>query len=326
LPNKQFIQEFQTKLANTYNTGYQSWWNKFIFHYSDVRNVVSILNSGKLYSRNKAIENGLMTHDNANDDVIFNTGLDNKDYVRFYFGAMTPTQYSNQGIKQKSQIINNAHCPVPIFLLFDFVNILNTPNVHFSNGNIASANAEIYNNIQDLKKLEFHYIYDRTALPDSNYRYHILYCRNAEVLVPHEVNVFDSLKYVCVRSEADKETLLYNLTPEKRTLLNNKIRVTNNGLYFQNRLLLNKVYIQVEDNYVIFEFLNANNSTFDITLTIVGDGNILYNKSYPNFMITQKVSAELPDDFKYPVYIKLEFDDNLIYKNEIINTSEHLIF
>ena len=99
-----FVKAFQKELASTYNIGYQKWWSEFLFHFSDISNVVSILNRGKLYSRNKALRLGLMHNDNADDDVIGNTGLSAKDYVRFYFGALTPTQYHNEGLKPKSQI------------------------------------------------------------------------------------------------------------------------------------------------------------------------------------------------------------------------------
>ncbi|EQB35363.1 hypothetical protein M947_08760 [Sulfurimonas hongkongensis] len=35
---------------------------------------------------------------------------------------------------------------------------------------------------------------------------HIVYCTNAEVLVKDELNVYNSLKWICVRSKADKDT------------------------------------------------------------------------------------------------------------------------
>ncbi len=66
----EFVQKFQQKLASQFPVGFQNRWTKFIFHFSDVHNIVSILNSGKLYSRARSMELGLMQNDNANSNVI----------------------------------------------------------------------------------------------------------------------------------------------------------------------------------------------------------------------------------------------------------------
>ncbi len=210
------VKAFQAKLFARFPNGFQHWYPNFIFHYSHIENIVSILNSGKLYSRKKTIEEGVMSNDNANDEVIDHTVEKHKEYIRFYFGAKTPTQYRNEGILPKHKIQNNAHCPVPVFLLFDFVKLLSKDDTEFSGGNIAAEGAEIYDDIEQLKQLEFEYIYDRNPLPQENYRGHIIYCRHAEVLVKDELDIYDYLKFVCVRSEAEKETLLYLIDSEAK--------------------------------------------------------------------------------------------------------------
>ena len=108
MKREEFVAKFQKKLLAKFNSGFQSWWPNFIFHYSDVTNITSILNSGILYSREQASQKGLMTNDNASDAVIGGTNESLKKYVRFYFGAKTPTQFQNEGIKPKINISNNA--------------------------------------------------------------------------------------------------------------------------------------------------------------------------------------------------------------------------
>jgi len=132
MERKRFVEEFQSQLATNFNVGYQNWWHKFLFHFTDIRNIISILNTGKLYSRNRALKLKLMKNDNADDDVIGNTGLRAKDYVRFYFGTKTPTPYHNEGFKPKYSVTHNAHCPVPVFLFFDFVKVLSREDSQFS--------------------------------------------------------------------------------------------------------------------------------------------------------------------------------------------------
>ena len=89
------------------------WWLKFAFHYTDVRNAANIIETGHLYSRNKALEDDSMTNDNANPDVIAQSS-DSHDWVRLYFRPKTPTQYRNEDIKPASTQ-GDGHCPVPVF-------------------------------------------------------------------------------------------------------------------------------------------------------------------------------------------------------------------
>ena len=55
---EQFLDAFQTTLA-THFTGTQNWWTKSLFHFTDITNAISILNHGKIYSREKPQQQGL---------------------------------------------------------------------------------------------------------------------------------------------------------------------------------------------------------------------------------------------------------------------------
>lgn len=46
------------------------WWPHYAYHYTDISNAVSILESGMLYSRLRAEELHVMMNDNASRQVI----------------------------------------------------------------------------------------------------------------------------------------------------------------------------------------------------------------------------------------------------------------
>lgn len=319
MTRENFVKKFQAELLANFPSGFQSWWPKFIFHYSDVNNIASVLNTGILYSRDQAIRHGLMSNDNANDAVISGTDEELKKYVRFYFGAKTPTQYRNEGIKPLSSISNNAHCPVPVFLLFDFVKLLSLPDIHFSNGNIAATKPEIYDDITDLKKLEFNYIYNRESLPSDHYSRHIIYCRHAEVLVRDELRIEDFLKYICVRSEAERDTLLSLMNKDVQKLYSDKIKVfTKDGIFYRDRLYINKVTLSGQ--LLTIELANAKMNLFDVkTQYTVIDSGLTRTSTY----LQMATPTALRFSFSVPVGpngidFSLFFDDNLVYKGRLL--------
>ena len=320
-----FVKAFQKKLDVKFQNGFQNWWPNFIFHYSDVTNIISVLNSGKLYSRHKAVELGLMQNDNANDTVISNTTDIYKDYVRCYFGAKTPTQYHNEGIKPSSQIRNNAHCPVPIFLLFDFVSLLSKDDVIFSGGNIAASGADIYTEIEQLNVLEFNYIYNREALQPDSFNGHIIYCRHAEVLIPNELDIYDYLKFICVRSEAEKETLLYGLDDETKEKISGRIKIfTKDGIFFNNRLFVNSV--KLVDKEVNMNFSNANKYEFEMRVVAKDYASGKEYDKEKTWKFPSMVHWKLEDDIGSDgFYIRIELNGDIAYENILFKQEEGII-
>ena len=320
-----FVKVFQEHLATTYSHGYQSWWHKFLFHFSDMSNIISILNSGMLYSRNRVLELGLMHNDNADDDVIDHTLLDAKDFVRFYFGALTPTQFHNEGFKPKKQITNNAHCPVPVFLLFDFVKMLAKEESQFSNGNIAAAGVKVYNDIEDLNKLEFEYIYHRGSLYGvSNYA-HITHCRHAEILIPHELDIWSALQYVVVRSEAEKQTLLYHLDEEVRYKVEDKIRVRVNGVFYADRLYVEEVE-PIDKGYIITFSKTTVPDRFDYRFVVTHryTGEMIVKEASQVMLENKKPKLLIDGDLKNSI-LRIEIDGHLAYEYDFGNPSHLLV-
>ena len=71
----------------------------------------------------------------------------------------------------------------------------------------------IFNDINDLQQLNFKLIYHRTwFMPED--RDKIINARHSEILVKDKLLLKDNLKLLVVRSEAEKETLLYQVNDD----------------------------------------------------------------------------------------------------------------
>jgi hypothetical protein len=130
---RRHIQTWSNRLGNL------SWWPRYIYHFTDVRNAASIIQSKHLYSRAETEYRRLMEVDNASPTVIQQTHPEHQENVRLYFRPRTPTQYRNEGIRPVSQRQLGAHCPVPIYFCFDALTILAQDNTRFLDGNMGTS-------------------------------------------------------------------------------------------------------------------------------------------------------------------------------------------
>src|SRR6266702_4781012 len=112
----------------------RSAWPNYIYRFSDIRDVAAILRSGRLLSRTKCAELGVAFRDAANPQIIEQSPQAH-GYARLYFRPHTPTQYHMEGIRAVAQRWRGAHCPVPVFLLFNSDDLLTRTGTIFTNGN-----------------------------------------------------------------------------------------------------------------------------------------------------------------------------------------------
>jgi len=316
-----FLDTFQTALATSF-TGTQNWWTRSLFHFTDLTNAISILSHGKIYSREKAIANGLMQNDNANDGVIALTSDDYKKYARLYFGPSTPTQKNNEGIKPKDLISNNAHCPIPVMFIFDFKKVFLLNGTKFTDGNLAT-NPSIYDDIQDLNRLNFNLVYHRSWFTPKD-RNTIINARHSEVLVKDELLLENNLRLIAVRSEAEKELLLYQLSNELQEKYQNKIFVqpqtgifTNDWIYVDSVTIIEEQLnikwhkcvsgIQCNNKYDL-KFVARNLATNEIKT-------IKRTNWYPEATVSK---INLTDKFLYQLFeLNIYLDDIKAYSNVV---------
>lgn len=231
--------------------GRRFWWPDFLFHVTDIKNVVSILNSGFMFSRSQLELRSREWEDAASQKVINQTDSRLTDYVRFYFRPLTPTAYRNEGFKPAPQLYHNAHCPVPIYLLFDLKLIMSLQETRFSAGSLARQDYTLYRNAEDLPHLSFKDIYHN--LPFSrNEKSHIVNARQAEVIFPERLSLY-SLKFICCRSQAEYDTLRNLLSPVNWNKWKSKVRFRNHHLLF-NRRWLHVRDATLTRNHIVFNF------------------------------------------------------------------------
>ena len=207
---RRFMSELKRSLAGTAKV----WWPDCLFHFTDIRNAASILRAGAVYSRNEAERRGLMATDSASGQIIGNTSDEWKDQVRLYFRPKTPTQYRNEGFVPAHMRYYGAHCPVPVYFIFDANAVLSRADSRFSDGNLASSGSKTFSTAAELSGLPFGEIYHNDPIPlDEPAKGSIIFHRQAEVIVPDWLSL-DALRGVVCRSRGEYETLMHILPPQ----------------------------------------------------------------------------------------------------------------
>ena len=313
-----FIKDFIASQQEIF-LGAQNWWPKYLFHFTHITNALSILEYGSLLSRNKAKELDLMKNDNANDDVISITSDEYKNYARLYFAPSTPTQYNNEGFKPQNLINDNAHCPIPIMFIFHSDKVFMCDNLKFTDGNLVN-HPNIYEDIEDLTKLDFKLIYHRTHFSQED-RNSIVNARHSEILIKDELPIKGNLKLIAVRSEAEKETLLYLMDNKAREFYKDKVYVQpKTGIFINNWLYVREVniignlitilwhgcsnYVKCENNYNIKIILESIQT---------GDKKGLRKENwYPS---SNPMKINIPEDFiDISFHLSIFIDNILAYK------------
>jgi hypothetical protein len=313
-PDSQQITDFLKGLSNAYRLGrVSSKLAEFVYHHTDVQNAVEILNSGQLLCRSELERLNRMPVDNASRTVIANTNSSIKDFVRLYFRPKTPTQYRNEGIRPIGRRWEDAHSPVPIFFLFDAVKVLTMDSSLFSERNLAKhGETQLYSTGDELAQFDFGKIFHSGGLNHYSQedKQSIIACRNAEVVVPHNMDL-SPLRLVICRSPAEKETLLNLLSYEAFDRWASKIMVdTKADLFFREWSFVQSA--NLSSTSAMFEFSPETSEPGPFQLTITAQGNTQQIGRRDNFYANSRIKFNLGEPmWKYEVRLKL--DDSLAY-------------
>ena len=320
--SEQEIRDFLAELAEQdwVRRTERRWWPKFVFHYTDIRNAVRILQDGKLYSRLQAERLGKLVISSGSPDILSGTSQDIQDSVRFYFRPKTPTQFHVEGVHSAQSLSKsrfpNAHCPTPVFFLFDAPKIFSRPDVRFSDRGLGGSGYRLGTTVAELKALPWKKIYHQGWIDwsDPENAHNIVACRNAEVIVPRELDLQD-LRFIYCRSEAEKDTLLHLLPPKLRRRFQSRILASNrSALFFRRRtfiesatLLPNRVHLRFSPDT---ECPGPFHLRIEITAHrtfIQGDDHFILGPSF-EYLITFR-----PPLLHYEIQVTL--DGHLVYAN-----------
>ena len=235
------------------------WWPHYAYHYTDIRNAISILESGMLYSRMQAVELQVMQNDNASRQVIDMTEQRTTSYVRFYFRPLTPTQYHNEGFKHRDLRYDgdpNANVPVPIFFFFYLDKLLSDPNTSFSEGSEAGRGCPLLQGEEEFSRLDFRMIYrNGPFLSEDVDRKRERSLRQSEIVYPDRYQIEHSLAGIVCRNAEEKTTFLNLLKDRSNKLFcywAPRVRVINPGLFYNNGLFIEKCSLHARDFSISF--------------------------------------------------------------------------
>lgn len=325
-PDAHRITEFLEKLTSEdwIRRDQRRWWPRFLFHYTDLLNAVSILNDGFLYSRKYVEENDKLQVSSGSLDVLKKTDPYYKMCARLYFRPKTPTQFHAEGLRSQQTLseskFKDAHCPIMVFFLFDAADVLSRVDCEFSDGNLGSPKARCYSTADELSKLPWKKIYHQGSVDyNRSEEADIVFRRNAEVIVKDRLSL-NSLRYIYCRSAAEKDTLLHLLSEDIRKSYQPKIvSTTRNSLFFRWHTFLEEVRLSSES--VVFHFSPETKSPGPFKLSLEID----YGNSIPsileenNFVVNE--TAPWGVKFKNPLYnydIRLMLDGYIVYSNSYL--------
>lgn len=322
-PDAREIETFLDELASQswLRTGSRRWWPKRVFHFTDINNAVEILKAGKLFCREILDKQSGPEVDSASPSIIETTNDYVKCYVRLYFRPRTPTQFRMEGIRPKQDRQLGAHCPVPVFLLFDSKEILTRADCQFSDGNLAAHGGhKIGSDVSFLSNLPFKQIYhvgSYNPRTDSSIKYH----RNAEVIVPRELDL-SALRHIVCRSPAELDSLVYLLSSDAWNRWKDKLYPEGKLDLFERRWsFVEKV--DLTNKQIVFHFSPDSRTPgpfrVQIELTDMETGNT-YDKTLEGFDCRKTWRIRLPSGVSAYV-VQLKLDGDLAYKNEFCPTA-----
>ncbi len=275
------------------------WWPMYAYHFTDITNAVSILTTGRLYSRLNANSLHLMKNDNASRQVIDMTSSEIASFVRFYFRPLTPTQYHNEGFKHsriRYDNDENANVPVPVFLVFDLNKLLCDPKTMFSGAGQAGYGTKLLRTVDEFKSLDFCKIYGGGIPSKEDIPY-----RHAEIVYPDYYDIDNALVGIACRNETERQSLC-NLLWER-----------NHRTFYKYKSKMSAMkYDMFQNNGLFVSDCDYSNGTLGIRFS-----NTKNKADYARFAAMRDDSIDI---YKLQVSLKVSFD--WVSRDEILSHKE----
>jgi hypothetical protein len=182
-------------------------WPSRLFHHTPIENAAELLKRGALLSRSES--EGSRVLDIADAAVIANRESAHNS-ARLYFRPRTPTQYSIEGVRKRSEYYRgeDKHAPTLAMFIFDARKILTQPGVRFSDGNMQSYGTADGDSEEFFSQIDFQRVFHEGGV---GYDPQTKVCRCAEVLAPSPLAISETLLHIYCRSQPERSFLLYRL-------------------------------------------------------------------------------------------------------------------
>ena len=282
----------------------------YFYHFTDIKNIQSILEHEHLHSRIKCERLGIPISDSASHQIIEDTETYKKEFVRLNFRPLTPMQYRIEGFVPVGRRWKNAHCPIPVFLLFDSMYLLMKSDIHFSEGNFAAKGSRPIDK-RTFQTLPFTEIYSTGPhdISDSSTKYH----RQAEILFKDLLSL-DSLRYIVCRSRAEHSMLQYQLMRNGLQTWSDKVvLLPTMKLFYSQRLFVKEVFISEKYASISFNISMVQHKVRIFVKNIINGKSFLKSADY-----SRENKIEISDDFFCvgSFYVKIEIDGIDAYEYE----------
>lgn len=175
---------------------------EYLKHYTDIKNVGSILQNGYLYCRN--LSNDIRIVDSASQSVLNCTDNNIKNYVRLYYKEQTPALYNMEGIfpYKRDEKIDPHHMPIPVLLLVDCELMMHS-KVRFTDGGGGNRMSSITDDLCEALKFDWEHICKRGEIRSKGLeKKRNINHRNAEFWYPEKIGI-EYIKAIVFRTGAE---------------------------------------------------------------------------------------------------------------------------
>jgi hypothetical protein len=289
-------------------------WPGFIYHFNDIRNIASALRHGRLYSRQECQRRGIPFVNVADQEVIQQSTWTH-DHVRLYFRPHTPTQYHQEGIRPRSYRPHDAHCAVPVFLLFESRSLLTQEGIEFTDGNFGSSGHQRGATATFLEGIPFQKVYHDEAFNPSTAS-SITYHRHAEVISAKDLDLVHLKEIVC-RTAPERETLLH-LLGEEAGQWRSRIRLERAGerLFYRQWLYVYEVQL-IRDFILVRLRVPSVSGPYEVRVGVwMPDGTLLKDKAAVVETLPSSFTIKLPASPE-KVRFRLEVEGDLAFEGNL---------
>jgi len=310
------IKEWERTLSSS-RYPWTSKWPSRIFRHDPLENIVQILESGELLSRNDSDE--IRTRDIAARDVI-NSTIEPHQFVRLYFRPRTPTQYHVEGIRKTAECYQTDTSCLIGLMIFQSRNLLSRQDVRFSDMNMQSSAVSVGNSENFFEEnIDFSSVYHHGWQGSSD---DVRRMRCAEVLLQSPLSIHECLQYIYCRTNAERDTLLYLLAQRTADYWRDKILVSDDMKLFERE------YCFVDDVHITQKGVVANlsprkdnkNISIDISISNTERSQIVYTFESGDFC-PRPESGKRGWIFKFDVtpnsnyHVKINMENCTAYDN-----------